>query len=100
MRDQSGYRVAREGKSNSTALEGNHSENMNVLIAKLGATGDVVRTTPLLKQLGAEVTWLTAAKNTVFLENIAKDLRCFAWEQRDLARDRKYDLVINLEDTE
>jgi ADP-heptose:LPS heptosyltransferase len=72
---------------------------MNVLIAKLGATGDVVRTTPLLKRLGAEVTWLTAAKNTVFLQDIAKDLRCFPWEQRDLACDRKYDLVINLEDT-
>lgn len=72
---------------------------MNVLIVKLGATGDVVRTTPLLKRLGGNVTWLTAAKNVVLLEGVMENLRCFSWEQRELARDGNYDLVINLEDT-
>lgn len=72
---------------------------MKVLIVKLGATGDVVRTTPLLRRLNAEVTWLTAAKNVVLLQNLKKTLRCFSWEQRESARDGRYDLVINLEDT-
>jgi ADP-heptose:LPS heptosyltransferase len=71
---------------------------VNILIAKLGATGDVVRTTPLLGRLGGQVTWLTAAKNTILLQNLAENLRCLSWEERNVARDRKYDLVINLED--
>jgi ADP-heptose:LPS heptosyltransferase len=72
---------------------------MNTLILKLGATGDVVRTTPLLRRLKGEVTWLTAEKNLVLLENLSEGLRCLPWEQREAARDRRYDLVINLEDT-
>jgi ADP-heptose:LPS heptosyltransferase len=72
---------------------------MNVLVVKLGATGDVVRTTPLLRRLSGQVTWLTAAKNTALLEGLKADLRCFPWEQRARASDRRYDLVINLEDT-
>src|SRR5580704_4477615 len=71
---------------------------MNILIIKLGATGDVVRTTPLLRRLSGHVTWLTAGKNAVFLQNIQDDLRCLTWEQREQARDRAYDLVLNLED--
>jgi ADP-heptose:LPS heptosyltransferase len=65
---------------------------------KLGATGDVVRTTPLLGQLSGHITWLTAAKNTILLQNLKDSLRCLSWEQREEARDRKYDLVISLED--
>ena len=72
---------------------------MNVLIVKLGATGDVVRTTSLLNRLTGEITWITAAKNVVLLEGLKEKPRCFAWEERDMVRDRKYDLVINLEDT-
>jgi hypothetical protein len=72
---------------------------MNVLIIKLGATGDVVRTTPLLRQLDGAVTWLTAAKNTVLLDGLTENLRCVSWEQRAKALDRHYDLAINLEDT-
>ena len=72
---------------------------MNVLIIKLGATGDVVRTTPLLRQLDGEVTWLTAEKNSVLLDGVTENLRCFSWEQRANTLDRHYDLAINLEDT-
>ena len=72
---------------------------MDVLIAKLGATGDVVRTTPLLRQLNGQIAWLTAPKNTVLLENLTDNLRCFSWEDRQLVPDIKYDLIINLEDT-
>jgi ADP-heptose:LPS heptosyltransferase len=33
---------------------------MNVLILKLNATGDVVRTTTLLHRLQGDITWITA----------------------------------------
>jgi heptosyltransferase II len=72
---------------------------MNVLIAKLGATGDVVRTTTLLNRFQDHVSWITEAKNAVLLRNIPDRVRCLTWEERDAARDRSYDLVINLEDT-
>src|ERR1700730_9045866 len=72
---------------------------MNVLIAKLGATGDVVRTTTLLHRFRDHVTWITEAKNTPLLEGLRQNLRCLSWEQRFAAVDRYYDLVINLEDT-
>jgi ADP-heptose:LPS heptosyltransferase len=72
---------------------------MNVLIVKLDATGDVVRTTPLLGRLDGQIAWLTAAKNTVLLENLTDNLRCFSWEDRQLVPDIRYDLIINLEDT-
>ena len=72
---------------------------MSILIIKLGATGDVVRTTTLLRKLDGQVTWLTAAKNTVLLEGLKDNLRCFSWEERERALDKRYDLAINLEDT-
>jgi ADP-heptose:LPS heptosyltransferase len=72
---------------------------VNTLIVKVGATGDVVRTTPLLSRLKGQVTWLTASKNTVLLEGLDCDLRCFSWEERERALDAHYDLCINLEDT-
>jgi heptosyltransferase-2 len=73
--------------------------SMNVLIIKLGATGDMVRTTPLLSQLSGQITWLTAAKNITLLENVTDNLRCFSWEERANVLDSHYDLAINLEDT-
>src|SRR5438477_3168014 len=75
------------------------SVGMNILIIKLGATGDVVRTTPLLRRLSGSVTWITAAKNGVFLAGLADNLRHFSWEARARALDTPYDLAINLEDT-
>ena len=72
---------------------------MNLLIIKLGATGDVVRTTPLLEKLQGEVTWITAGKNLPLLKNLRPRLHALAWEQRDSVAGKKYDLVINLEDT-
>jgi heptosyltransferase II len=72
---------------------------MNVLIIKLGATGDVVRTTPLLRRLKGSITWITAANNAVLLRGLADNLRHFSWEARARALDIPYDLAINLEDT-
>jgi ADP-heptose:LPS heptosyltransferase len=72
---------------------------VNTLIVKIGATGDVVRTTPLLRRLSGSVTWVTAAKNAGFLDGLADNLRHFSWEARARALDIPYDLAINLEDT-
>jgi heptosyltransferase-2 len=72
---------------------------MDVLIVKLGAAGDVVRTTTLLRSLSGKITWLTDKKNSVLLQDLSHDIRCFSWEKRGSCRDRTYDLVVNLEDT-
>jgi ADP-heptose:LPS heptosyltransferase len=71
---------------------------MNVLIIKLNATGDVVRTTPLLRCLKGEITWITAKNNLVLLDRLTENLRSVVWEEREVVRDREYELVINLED--
>jgi heptosyltransferase-2 len=71
---------------------------MSVLIIKLGATGDVVRTTPLLRRLDGEVSWITAEKNLALLQGIDREVRCVSWENRKRVADTDYDLVINLED--
>jgi ADP-heptose:LPS heptosyltransferase len=72
---------------------------MEILIAKLGATGDVVRTTTLLRLLEGQITWLTEGKNAVLLRNLDCPVRCVEWSEKERCRDRVYDLVINLEDT-
>jgi ADP-heptose:LPS heptosyltransferase len=71
---------------------------MKILIIKLGATGDVVRTTPLLRRIEGSVSWITAEKNLPLLEAIDREIRCVSWEDRRLVADGTYDLVINLED--
>ena len=71
---------------------------MSVLIIKLGATGDVVRTTPLLRRLDGKVSWITAENNLALLEGIDREVRCVSWENRKCVADTAYDLVINLED--
>src|SRR5262245_14347586 len=74
---------------------------MHVLTIKLGATGDVVRTTPLLRRFN-RVTWVTASKNRVLLDGLQLDssatLRVISWEDRASLKDEFFDLVINLED--
>jgi lipopolysaccharide heptosyltransferase II len=71
---------------------------VDVLIIKLGATGDVVRTTPLLRRFDGAVSWITAEKNLALLEGIDPEVRCVSWENRNRVADTAYDLVINLED--
>ena len=72
---------------------------MNILILRLGATGDVVRTTTLLRRFRDHVSWITEAKNAGLLRNTSLDLRCLTWEERDAAKDRSRSLVVDLEDT-
>jgi len=71
---------------------------MSILIIKLGATGDVVRTTPFLRRLEGPVSWITAEHNLPLLEGISCEPRCVSWENRNRVADTAYDLVINLED--
>jgi heptosyltransferase-2 len=71
----------------------------NVLIIKLGALGDVVRTTPLLRILDAKVTWVTAARAVPLLEGNPYIERIHCMEDGvDHLLEDNYDLVINLED--
>ena len=69
-----------------------------ILILKLNATGDVVRTTPLLRCLEGEITWITAHNNLPLLQGLAENLRAVSWKDRETVRGEDYDLVINLED--
>ena len=71
---------------------------MSVLIIKLGATGDVVRTTPLLRRLDGPVSWITAENNLALLQGNDREVHCVSWENRRRVADTAYDLVINLED--
>ena len=71
---------------------------MSILIIKVGAAGDVVRTTPLLRRLDGPISWITSAKNLELLEGIDQGVRCVSWENRGKVLDSTYDLVINLED--
>lgn len=70
----------------------------NTLVVKLNATGDVVRTTTLLRRLQGDVTWVTAPGNVVLLDGTMPNVRCVSWQDRSRALDREYDLVISLED--
>jgi heptosyltransferase-2 len=74
---------------------------METLIVKLGATGDVVRTTPLLRRLDGRVTWVTTSKNKPLLEGFEEQsaaLQVIEWENRSILTGTRFDLVINLED--
>ena len=70
----------------------------NTLIVKLNATGDVVRTTSLLRRLEGPITWITARSNLPLLQGVRPNVRCLTWDERDQAADRHYHLAINLED--
>ena len=70
----------------------------HTLIVKLNATGDVVRTTALLRRLEGPVTWLSARANLPLLQGLRSDMRVLAWEDREQAADTRYDLAISLED--
>ena len=52
-----------------------------------------------MRRFSGAVTWITAAKNALFLDGLADNLRYFSWEERARALDIPYDLAINLEDT-
>jgi ADP-heptose:LPS heptosyltransferase len=76
---------------------------MSSLIVKLGATGDVVRTTALLHRLAGPVTWVTAKPNEMLLRGLrgnSGELRVIVWEDRLTLGGESFDSVVNLEDDE
>src|SRR5678816_754427 len=77
--------------------------SMKTLIVKLGATGDVVRTSTLLRRLRGDVTWITTAANRSILPpvldwNDETRFHVIAWEEISSLGSDTFDLVINLED--
>lgn len=68
------------------------------LIIKLGALGDVIRTTPLLRVLDADITWVTSSLAAPLLEHAQSIKRLLIADQPGFHLERQYDLVINLED--
>lgn len=77
---------------------------MNVLIVKLGALGDVLRTTPLLAGLkkkfpGAGIDWIVDAKNRSVLEANPHIRSLWNYSPETLASlaDKHYDVAINLD---
>jgi heptosyltransferase-2 len=72
---------------------------MNILIMKLGASGDVIRTTPLLRVLPGEIHWLTDDRNAALLSGVEQIALTIPWSKRDVLNGKRYDLVLNLEDS-
>jgi len=72
---------------------------MHTLIIKLGAAGDVVRTTSLLQVLPPYIDWVTDDSNVVFLEGNKKLNSIIPWSRKNEIDGNVYDLVINLEDS-
>jgi ADP-heptose:LPS heptosyltransferase len=72
---------------------------MHTLIIKLGAAGDVVRTTSLLQVLPPYIDWVTDDNNVVFLEGNKKLNSIIPWSRKNEIEGNVYDLVINLEDS-
>jgi heptosyltransferase-2 len=72
-----------------------------VCIIKIGATGDVVRTTTLLHLYKQdEIFWITAEKNKEILPDQLKNLKIFSIENIDFNHfsDIEFDLIISLDD--
>jgi ADP-heptose:LPS heptosyltransferase len=74
---------------------------VKILIVKLGAIGDVLRTTSLLPGLAekyepAAIDWVTSTISRELLEWNGFLRRVYTWEERDQVD--SYDLVIGLED--
>ncbi|MDO8467784.1 MAG: glycosyltransferase family 9 protein [Nanoarchaeota archaeon] len=73
---------------------------MKTLISKLGALGDVVRTTVLLSELEGEVHWLTskAAKDILNSKKI-KQVYIFENEyDKELLKQNEFDLILSLDE--
>jgi heptosyltransferase-2 len=72
---------------------------MKILIIKLGAAGDVVRTTTLLHLFKKdEVDWITSKENSILLKDNPFVTRVVISDELIRSNLDEYDLVINLED--
>lgn len=72
---------------------------MKILIIKLGAAGDVVRTTSLLHLFkNEEVDWIISKENSILLKDNPYISRTLIFNEIDYSNLVEYDIVINLED--
>jgi heptosyltransferase-2 len=73
------------------------TERPNVLLIKLGALGDVVRTTPILRALDARVTWVTESRCAPLLPG---SVACLSPEEasRGRLRAESFDLVVSMDE--
>jgi heptosyltransferase II len=78
-----------------------YSSPLKTLIIKLGATGDVVRTTPLLHTIDGEIHWLTSSCNVDILPNNCTALtRVFSIENDlSLLTQQYYQHVFSLDES-
>lgn len=72
---------------------------MKILIIKTGASGDVVRTTPLLHVLKGVIDWIISDDNAVLLSGLNPINRVIKWSERHVIKGTHYQLVINLEES-
>ncbi len=72
---------------------------MKILIIKLGALGDVVRTTPLLRVLKGEITWITQKSALPLLEGNPYIQRIIESEESSQIIGERFQLVLNLEES-
>lgn len=77
---------------------------MKVLIIKLGAIGDVIRTTAILQGLkekyGCNIDWVTKSESYDVLKNnnLIENIYLINEDVKNKLKDKKYDLVICLDD--
>lgn len=99
-----GYKPCNQHKIDEMICsECNHYEPLTfrVLIIKVGAAGEVIRNTPILKKLrvqypDAEITWLTSFPELIpsrFVDRVFK----YGWESFCFLIEEKFDLLLNLD---
>jgi heptosyltransferase-2 len=71
----------------------------NILICKIRALGDVVRTTPILRVLKGNIFWITSKEAFEILPKI-KNLKVLDSENINTLRNLNFDLILNLEENE
>lgn len=69
-----------------------------ILIIKLGALGDVVRTTPLLRRLSGRITWVTDAECLPLLAGAPRLDRVLPLSEASSLRGRPFDWVVNFDE--
>lgn len=68
------------------------------LLIKLGALGDVLRTTPLLRRLGGRVTWVTDEACLPLLRGLPGLRRALPLSAAASLRGRSFDLALNFDE--
>lgn len=69
-----------------------------ILIIKLGALGDVLRTTPLLRILKGEITWVTKKNAIPFFKNNSYVHHLVDIRHSSFLKKNRYDLVVSLDE--